>query len=257
MRRLWPRDLISRKLGLSFPHCMLQLRSICALLWLAVVMLAGTEAAEVPWEAVKRDETAYWAGVVKQQAETMKAVRARVVFIGDSLMESWDKGLWESRMAPAKAVNFGVGGEGPQHVLWRLEQGILNGPAPEAVVLMIGINNYWRHFSAADTARGIETIVERIHALQPGARIVLLGLLPVYEAGSPIRPWIGEINARLQKLHGSQGVEFHDFSAAFLEADGNQKLQLYQEDHLHLSKAGYVVLTRELTPVLKLPSALP
>lgn len=220
-------------------------------------MLSWAQAAEVPWEAAKRDETAYWAGVVKEQAERMKEAQAKIVFIGDSLTESWDKGLWESRMAPAKAVNFGVGGEGPQHVLWRLEQGILNGPAPETVVLMIGINNYWRHFSAADTARGIETIVGRIHALQPGARIVLLGLLPVYEAAAPIRTWIGEINARIQKLHGNQKVEFHDFSTAFLEADGNQRLQLYQKDHLHLSKAGYVVLTSELTPVLKLPSALP
>lgn len=223
----------------------------------AILAFSVARAAEMPWEPAKRDDTAYWVGVVKEQAERMKEARARIVFIGDSLTESWDKGLWESRIAPAKALNFGIGGEGPQHVLWRLEQGILDGPAPETVVLMIGINNYWRHFSAADTALGIETIVERIHAQQPGARIVLLGLLPVYEAASPIRPWIAEINARLKKLHGSQQVEFHDFSAAFLEADGNQKLQLYQEDHLHLSKAGYVVLTRELTPVLKLPAALP
>lgn len=233
------------------------LRFFRGLLCFAVLAFSGAEAAEVPWEAAKRDETAYWAGVVKQQAERMKEAQAKIVFVGDSLTEGWDKSVWESRIAPAKAVNFGVGGEGPQHVLWRLEHGILNGPAPEVVVLMIGINNYWRHFSAADTARGIETIVEQIHVLQPGARIVLLGLLPVYEAASPIRPWIGEINARIQKLQGSQGVEFHDFSAAFLEADGNQKLRLYQEDHLHLSKAGYVVLTREFTPVLKLPSALP
>lgn len=229
-------------------------RGLCCF---AVLAFSGARAAEVPWEPAKRDETAYWAGVVKEQAERIKDAQARIVFIGDSLTEGWDKGLWESRMAAAKAVNFGIGGEGPQHVLWRLEHGILDGPAPETVVLMIGINNYWWHFSAADTARGIETIVGRIRAQQPGARIVLMGLLPVYEAASPIRPWIGEINARLKKLHGGKRVEFYDFSAAFLDADGNQKLQLYQEDHLHLSKAGYVVLTRELTPVLKLPSALP
>jgi lysophospholipase L1-like esterase len=99
--------------------------------------------------------------------------------------------------------------------------------------------------------------VERIHTRHPTTRIVLLGLLPVYEAASPIRPWIAEINGRLKKLDGRNKVEFLDFSSAFLETDGNQRLQLYQEDHLHLSKAGYVVLARELTPVLKLPAALP
>jgi lysophospholipase L1-like esterase len=217
----------------------------------------GLHAAEVPWEPAMRDDTAYWAGTVKQQAETMQQSQAKIIFIGDSLTESWDKSIWQARIAPSKALNFGIGGEGPQHVLWRLEHGILDGPSPETVVLMIGINNYWRHFSAADTARGIEAIVGRIHARHPNARIVLLGLLPVYEAASPIRPWIGEINTRLKQLDGRDQVEFFDFSQAFLEADGNQRLQLYQEDHLHLSKAGYVVLTRELTPVLKLPAALP
>lgn len=204
-----------------------------------------------------RDDTEYWVSTVKQQGEMMKQAQARIIFIGDSLTESWDKDLWQRRIAPAQALNFGVGGEGAQHVLWRIEHGILEGPAPEAVVLMIGINNFWRHLSAADTARGIETTVERIHTRQPTARIVLLGLLPVYEAASPIRSWIAEINGALKKLDGRNKVEFFDFSSAFLETVGNQRLQLYQEDHLHLSKAGYVVLTRELTPVLKLPAALP
>ena len=212
---------------------------------------------EVPWESAQRDATDYWLNTVKQQAEAMKRSQAKIIFIGDSLTESWDKDIWQMRIASAKALNFGVGGEGPQHVLWRLDHGILDGPSPETVVLMIGINNFWRHFAASDTARGIETIVERVHTRHPTTRIVLLGLLPVYEAASPIRPWIGEINTRLKQLDGREKVEVFDFSSAFLEADGNQRLQLYQEDHLHLSKAGYVVLTRELTSVLKLPAALP
>jgi len=229
-------------------------RHLLALFCLAAL---GVHAAEVPWEPAMRDDTVYWASTVKQQAEAMKQSQAKIIFIGDSLTESWDKGIWQMRIAPAQALNFGMGGEGPQHVLWRIEHGILEGPSPETVVLMIGINNFWRHFSAADTTRGIEAIVERIHTRHPNTRIVLLGLLPVYEAASPIRPWIGEINAGLKRLDGQKKVEFFDLSAGFLEADGNQRLQLYQEDHLHLSKAGYVVLTRELTPVLKLPSALP
>ncbi len=217
----------------------------------------GVHAAEVPWEPAARDDTDYWASTVKEQAEAVKQSQAKIIFIGDSLTESWDKEIWQSRIAPAKALNFGIGGEGPQHVLWRMDHGILEGPSPETVVLMIGINNYWRQFSASDTARGIEAIVGGINARHPTTRIVLLGLLPVYEGASPIRPWIGEINGRLKHLDGQKKVEFFDFSAGFLEADGNQRLQLYQEDHLHLSKAGYVVLARELTPVLKLPSALP
>lgn len=227
-----------------------------ALLCLAF-LASWAYAEEVPWEPAARDATDYWAGTVKQQTESMKQAQAKIIFIGDSLTESWDKEIWQTRIAPAAALNFGIGGEGPQHVLWRMDHGILDGPTPETVVLMIGINNFWRHFTAADTARGIGTIVARIHTRHPTTRIVLLGLLPVYEATSPIRAWIGEINGRLKQLDGQQKTEFFDLSAGFLEADGNQRLQLYQEDHLHLSKAGYVALTRELASVLKLPATLP
>ncbi|MDB6006253.1 MAG: GDSL-like lipase/acylhydrolase domain containing protein [Prosthecobacter sp.] len=218
-------------------------------LCLALLTLQA-HAVEVPWEPAMRDDSADWANTVTQQAEAVKQAQARIIFIGDSLTENWDEEIWKARIAPLNALNFGVGGEGPQHVLWRMEHGILDGAAPETVVLMVGINNFWRDFSGADTARGIAAIVARVHEKHPATRIVLLGLLPVYEAASPIRPWIAEINTRLKQV---KEVEFFDLSAAFLEADGNQRLQLYKEDHLHLSKAGYVVLTRELTPVLKLP----
>ena len=230
---------------------------IFALLCLLFLVRLEVSGQEVPWEPAVRSDSADWFETVKQQATAVKQSQARILFIGDSLTESWDEEIWKTRVAPARALNFGVGGEGPQHVLWRMDHGILDGPAPETVVLMIGINNFWREFTAADTARGIETIVDRIHQRLPSARIVLLGLLPVYEAASPIRPWIGEINARLKRLDGREKVEFFDLSSGFLEADGNLRRQLYVEDNVHLSKAGYVVLTRALAPILKLPAALP
>ncbi len=78
-----------------------------------------------------RDDSADWVNTVKQQAEAMKVSQAEIIFMGDSLTENWDEEIWKSRIAPAKALNFGVGGEGPQHVLWRMEHGVLEGPAPD------------------------------------------------------------------------------------------------------------------------------
>lgn len=216
-------------------------------------LLLTVNGQEVPWEPAARAEPASWPEIAKEQALVMKQKPARFIFIGDSITEGWDEDVWKTRIASAGAHNFGIGGDGPQHVLWRIEHGLLEGASPEAFVLMIGINNFWREFTAADTARGIETIVDRIHQRHPESRILLLGLLPVYEAKSPIRPWIGEINTRLKQRHGTGKTEFLDLSADFLEPDGSQRRQLYTEDHLHLTKAGYIVLTRGLAAALHLP----
>lgn len=216
-------------------------------------LLLTVNGQEVPWEPAARAEPASWPEIAKEQALVMKQKPARFIFIGDSITEGWDEDVWKTRIASAGAHNFGIGGDAPQHVLWRIEHGLLEGASPEAFVLMIGINNFWREFTAADTARGIETIVDRIHQRHPESRILLLGLLPVYEAKSPIRAWIGEINTRLKQRHGTGKTEFLDLSADFLEPDGSQRRQLYTEDHLHLTKAGYIVLTRGLAPALHLP----
>ena len=49
-----------------------------------------------------------------------------VLFLGDSITQGWDgngKDIWKERYEPLHAVNFGIGGDRTQHVLWRLQEG--------------------------------------------------------------------------------------------------------------------------------------
>src|SRR6478736_8858440 len=71
-----------------------------------------------------------------------------VVFIGDSITQGWEgnppnggKNVWEKYYGKRKCLNFGVGGDRTQHVLWRFDNGQLDGLKPKAAVLMIGTNN--------------------------------------------------------------------------------------------------------------------
>ncbi|MEN9673648.1 MAG: hypothetical protein RL553_1913, partial [Planctomycetota bacterium] len=73
-----------------------------------------------------------------------------LLFLGDSITDAWggeghrttDAGdkIFTSKFVPMKAANFGIGGDRTQHVIWRLQNGELDGIKPKVVQLMIGTN---------------------------------------------------------------------------------------------------------------------
>ena len=79
--------------------------------------------------------------------EIAKAGNVDVLFIGDSITDAWrrpspdGKAVWDANFAPLRAANFGISGDRTQHLLWRLQNGELDGIKPKAVVMMIGTNN--------------------------------------------------------------------------------------------------------------------
>src|SRR5690349_4821030 len=56
--------------------------------------------------------------------------KAEVIFVGDSITQGWEgngKEIWARYFAPRHAINLGIGSDGTQHVLWRLDHGNLDG----------------------------------------------------------------------------------------------------------------------------------
>ena len=67
-----------------------------------------------------------------------------ILFMGDSITDFWrnrGSNVWNQYYAPRHAANFGISGDRTQHVLWRMDNGELDGIKPKVVVLMIGTNN--------------------------------------------------------------------------------------------------------------------
>src|SRR5580765_7148949 len=59
-----------------------------------------------------------------------------VLFQGDSISDGWRKHVtWNKHFGPIKSANFGIGGDRTEHVLWRLENGELDGIQPKVMVL--------------------------------------------------------------------------------------------------------------------------
>ncbi len=65
-----------------------------------------------------------------------------VLFLGDSITDGWrgqaGKEIWQQHFEPLKAANFGISGDRTQHVLWRIQNGELEGIHPKVAILMIG-----------------------------------------------------------------------------------------------------------------------
>ena len=170
--------------------------------------------------------------------------KAQVIFIGDSITQGWEgagKTAWEENYAKLDAVNLGIGGDRTQHVLWRLENGNLEGLSPKAAVVMIGTNNSNGEDNTAEQiAGGVRAIVEKLRQELPSTKIVLVAIFPRGENPNPQRGKILQANQIIRKLADNQNVLWVDFGHKFVDDEGRIPRAL-MPDYLHLSEEGYQV----------------
>src|SRR5262249_52992957 len=133
-----------------------------------------------------------------------------VLFLGDSITDAWGgeghgngpgSKIFKEEFEPLKAANFGIGGDRTQHVLWRLQNGELEGIQPKVVMLMIGTNNSnGKDNTAEEIADGIKAIVHEIHKRSPKTKVLLLGIFPRGPKPNPQREKIKQANEIIAKL---------------------------------------------------------
>jgi len=177
-----------------------------------------------------------------------------LAFIGDSITRRWrgegNKEVWNKYWGSYKAVNMGIGGDATQNVLWRLQNGQLDGYQARVFVVMIGTNNCWgKKTEPADVAAGVKAILDLIQAKQPQAKILLLSILPVGEKPNPGRETRTAINTLISKFQGGP-IEYLDISAKFLEPDNTISKDV-MPDHLHLAPKGYEIWSEAIQDKVK------
>lgn len=177
-----------------------------------------------------------------------------LAFVGDSITRRWrgegNIDVWNKYWGQYKAVNMGIGGDQTQNVLWRLQNGQLDGYQARVFVVMIGTNNCWgKNVVPADVAAGVKAILDLIQKKQPGAKILLLSILPTGEKPNPGRETRTAINALISKFAGGP-VEYMDISAKFLEPDNTISKEV-MPDHLHLAPKGYEIWSEAIKDKIK------
>ena len=218
------------------------------LLVLTCVFPAVGRAANTAVQPVPRDEA--WLKRHEGFVTQAKAGGVDVLFLGDSITDGWrgrGKVLWDAYFAPLKAANFGIGGDRTQHVLWRMQNGELNGISPKVVVLMIGTNNtgferdrVTPRNTTEEIVEGVTAIVQGLRTAFPATKVLLLAVFPRGEKSSPSRAQVAAVNEGIARLHDGQAVHYLDIGAKFLYPDGTLPTD-FMPDLLHPNEVGYAI----------------
>ena len=192
-------------------------------------------------------------------------IKPEIVLIGDSITHFWGgepranqangRKAFASVFAPYRVLNLGFGWDRTQNVLWRLDHGELDGLHPRTVVIHIGTNNtsqteHARRNTPAEIVEGIAAICARVRSKTPGARIILVQVMPREEKpDNPRRAQIAGINRLLVEFAQANHLDLLDLAPKLLEPDGTLPRSL-MPDFCHPNEKGYAIWADALRPLL-------
>ena len=188
-----------------------------------------------------------------------------LLFLGDSITEGWhDNAVWKKYYGDKyKVANFGISGDRTQHVLWRIENGELEGIKPKVTVLMIGTNNNGSQNidPPEDIARAIGMIVKEVRE-KTGSKVLLLAVFPrgpSEEKAAKARANLKKVNEIIAKLDDGTNVRYLDFWDKWLAPDVTDPstqpahkpiAKEVMRDALHPTVAGYQIWAENMDPLL-------
>lgn len=183
-----------------------------------------------------------------------------VYFVGDSITRRWGTkdrqyremfANWTTNFFGWNAGNFGWGADSTQNILWRLENGELEGVHPKIIVLLAGINNVGSvpggDEKVDDITRGLKAIVKICQEKAPGAVLILTGIFPRNDNLAVI-PEINRINENLARMADGKAIRYLNINDKLADAEG----RLYpgmSQDRLHPTVKAYQIWADGLKPI--------
>jgi lysophospholipase L1-like esterase len=198
-----------------------------------------------------------------QLLEKAKQGRIEVYFEGDSITRRWGTSdeqykhflaNWRQNFFGWNAANFGWGGDTTQNILWRLNNGELEGVNPKVIVLMAGTNNVGNKSPAAnedprveEVTRGIKAILATFREKAPRATIVLMAITPRND-NIAVMPIIKMINERIAKFADRRRIRYVSINDKLADGDG-RLFDGMSKDGLHLDVKAYQIWADALKPI--------
>ncbi len=186
-----------------------------------------------------------------------------IYFEGDSITRRWGATdypqlleNWKKNFFGWSAADFGWGADRVENILWRIENGELDGVNPKVIVLLAGTNNVGSKVpaegieaAAANVAKGLEALLRAMRAKAPNATIILMGIFPRND-NRDVMPEIDQINASLAKLADGSKIRYLNINSKLADRDGKLYDGMMNErDQLHPMLGGYQVWADALKPI--------
>ena len=179
-----------------------------------------------------------------------------IVMVGDSITHRWHREggegreLYQEISKTYNILNLGIGADLTGDVIWRLENGELEGYKAKLFTLMIGTNNTG-YQGAKAVAAGVKKCVDLITKKHPESKLVLMPIFPRNEKpDDKLRVVNNEINSIIKDYADGKQVIWLDFNDQFLTEDGILTKEV-MNDLLHPNQKGYQIWWKNLAPVVK------
>ena len=180
----------------------------------------------------------------RQEAINARAKQGNVdlIYIGDSIVRSWQwdgTPVWDYYYAKRNGMIAGMTGDRTEQVLWRLQNGNIDGISPKLAIVMIGQNN-GPFNTGEEIGAGVALIVQTLREKLPKTKILVLAIFPRGEKPTAERAVLAKANEVVSKLADGKQVFYMDVNHLFLGPDGGIRASL-MPDFEHPNEEGHRV----------------
>ena len=185
-----------------------------------------------------------------------------VYFVGDSITRRWGATdpqyrplleNWKTNFFGWNAANFGWGADRIENILWRLQNGELDGVNPKVIVVLAGINNVGTEPGDAekveDITQGLRTLLAVCQAKAPNATVIMTAIFPRNDSMAVI-PTINQINRNIAQMADGKKVRYLDINDKLADKEGRLFPGMMNADQLHPTLKAYQVWADALKPML-------
>ena len=182
-------------------------------------------------------------------------------FLGDSITRrwgctdpQWKQNLenWKQNFYGWNAADFGWGADGIQNILWRIQNGELDGVNPKVIVILAGTNNIGTHpggdAKVADIVAGMDAILATCREKAPRAKIILTAIFPRNDSLATW-PEIQRVNEQFAKRADGKTIYFLNINDKLAGPDG-VLFPGMTVDKLHPTVKGFQIWADGLKPML-------
>lgn len=198
----------------------------------------------------------------QQLLEKAKQGRIDVYFVGDSITRRWGATdpqyrhlleNWKTNFHGWNAANFGWGADRIENILWRLQNGELDGVNPKVIVLLAGINNIGREpgddAKIDDITGGLRTLLGVCRTKAPEATVILTAIFPRND-NLAVMPTIARVNRNLSDMADGKKIRYLDINDKLADAEGRAFPGILDPDRLHPTLKAYQLWADALKPIL-------